>query len=76
MSSSTGAATIAAGDDGDLSKTCAGGRKLLSATGTFTTPTVHPISVVYDNSTTASVFTKNVPVATKLVITIVCATAA
>jgi len=75
LQSSSTSASISAGGDGDVSKTCTSGRKLLSATGSFTTATVHPVTVIYDDDNTASVFTKDVPVTTSLRITIICANA-
>jgi hypothetical protein len=63
---------ITSGNDDSVSKSCTGTRKLLGATGNLTT-VVHPVTVVYDDSNTASAFTKDVPSNVTLKITIVCA---
>ena len=58
-----------------MSKSCAAGKKLLSATGHWLS-SARTVVTVYDDSDTASAFALTNPTDDKLVITIVCASAA
>lgn len=74
MTSST-STTFAANDpDPSISKSCAAGKKLLSATGHWQS-SARTVVIVYDDSDTASAFALQNPSADELVISIVCATA-
>ena len=74
LTSST-SSTFAANDpDPSISKSCAAGKKLLSATGHWA-DSARPVVTVYDSTTTASAFAVPNPSADELVISIVCATA-
>jgi hypothetical protein len=74
MTSSTSATIDANTPAPSISKSCTGGRKLLSATGHWLS-SARTVVTVYDDADTASAFALTNPTDDKLVISIVCATA-
>ncbi len=75
MTSSTSATIAANTPSPSISKTCAAGKRLLSAAGHWQS-SARTVVTVYDSTTTASAFALTNPTDDELVISIVCANAA
>ena len=64
--------SIPSGGDESVSKSCSGSRKLLGATAHLTTA-VHPVTVFFNDDTTAVAYVDNAPSGTTLRLQIICA---
>jgi hypothetical protein len=64
--------SLPSGGDDSVSKSCSGSRKLLGATGHLTNA-VHPVTVFFDDDTTAVAYVENAPASSTLRLQIICA---